>query len=241
MKKYLLFSLALSLPMVGCVYAKEGSEKQSSEYSDVTQEFKVQNFDHLLGMPGFSDQALTMHFTLYKGYVKNANFLLGRLHEILKNDQLNTPEYNEFKRRLMWEYDGMRLHELYFSNLGGKGSILDNNSPLYEALTQQFGSFEEWKKDFLATGALRGIGWAVLYRDPMTGRLVNTWVGEHDLGHMAGGTPLLIMDVWEHAYITDYGIDRKAYMDAFYNNINWPIVEERYDADLKEHARAHEE
>jgi superoxide dismutase, Fe-Mn family len=226
MKRYLILSIALS--MTGCAWANSEEEKKETQYEAATEAFEAQDFSHLLGMPGFSDKALEMHFTLYQGYVKNANFLLERLKELGHEEKLNTPEYNEFKRRLMWEYDGMRLHELYFSNLGGEGSELDANSPLHIELVGQFGSIEAWKDDFIATGALRGIGWSILYRDPLTGRLVNTWIDEHDTGHMAGGSPLLIMDVWEHAYMTDYGIDRKAYMEAFYKNINWPLVEERF-------------
>lgn len=190
--------------------------------------YKAKDFSNLLGMPGFSDYALNTHFTLYQGYVKNTNLLLSILDQYDKEGQLKSPQYQEIKRRLMWEFDGMRLHELYFSNLGGNKTAPNANSDLYNQILKDFGSFEEWKKDFIATGGLRGIGWAILYFDPVRGRLVNAWVGEHDIGHMAGGNPIVIMDVWEHAYMLDYGIDRPAYIEAFFKNIQWPVVENRF-------------
>ena len=106
--------------------------------------------------------------------------------------------------------------------------MLDKSSELYLKLSKEFGSFEAWKKNFIATGMIRGIGWVILYRDPITGRLMNTWINEHDVGHLAGGEPLLVMDVFEHAYITQYGLDRANYISAFFDNIQWAKVERRY-------------
>ncbi len=184
--------------------------------------YTAKDFSKLKGMPGFSDKALDLHFTLYQGYVKNTNDLLETLGKIAPN----TPAYAEIKRRLGWEYNGMRLHELYFGNLGGDGK-LDANSKIGKRLQEQFGSLENWQADFKASGAMRGIGWVVLYEDPTNGRLINTWINEHDVGHLAGGRPLLIMDVFEHAFIPDYGLKRAEYIEAFFKNINWPAVEAR--------------
>jgi superoxide dismutase, Fe-Mn family len=195
------------------------------------QPYAPQNFSHLLGMPGFSDSLLEMHFKLYEGYVKNANDLLAKLKAFADAGQANSYEYGALKRRLGWEFDGMRLHEFYFVNLGGNGK-LDSGSPLFIAIAAQFGSFENWKKDFIATGSMRGIGWAVLYLDPLQKRLVNTWINEHDVGHLAGGAPILIMDVFEHAYMPQYGLDRAKYIDAFFKNINWKAAESRFSQNL---------
>lgn len=164
-----------------------------------------------------------MHLKLYEGYVKNANALILKLQEM----DVGTYEYGALKRRLGWEFDGMRLHELYFGNLGGKRGI-DQKSALYRDLTLQFGSFEKWKKDFVATGMMRGIGWSVLYLDPVKGRLLNVWINEHDVGHLAGGTPILIMDVFEHAYMPQFGLDKAKYIEVFFENIRWEEVERRY-------------
>jgi superoxide dismutase, Fe-Mn family len=190
------------------------------------QLYAAQDFSKLKGMPGFSDKALDLHFTLYQGYVKNANLLLAQIQYLAAQNQTENPAYAELKRRLGWEFDGMRLHELYFGNLGGK-EPLNKDSKLMKRLEENFGSYDKWAADFKATGAMRGIGWVVLYEDPKSGRLINVWVNEHDVGHLAGGNPLLIMDVFEHAYLPDYGLKRGDYIQAFFQNISWPAVEAR--------------
>jgi Fe-Mn family superoxide dismutase len=191
-----------------------------------TKPYEAQDFSKLKGMPGFSDKLLDMHFTLYQGYVKNTNLLLEQLQQLAGQNQGGSPAYAELKRRLGWEFDGMRLHELYFGNLGGK-EPLNQDSQLMKRLKENFGSYDNWAADFKAVGAMRGIGWAILYEDPKSGRLLNVWINEHDAGHPAGGNPLLIMDVFEHAYLTDYGLKRGDYIQAFCQNINWPVVEAR--------------
>lgn len=188
--------------------------------------YEPQDFSKLKGMSGFSDKALDMHFTLYQGYVKNANLLLEQLQQITAQNQTGSPTYSELKRRLGWEFDGMRLHELYFANLGGK-EALKKDSKLMKRLVEDFGSYDNWAADFKAIGAMRGIGWVLLYEDPKNGRLINVWINEHDVGHLAGGNPLLVMDVFEHAYLPDYGLNRGEYIQAFFQNINWPAVEAR--------------
>lgn len=190
--------------------------------------YEAKNYDHLLGkVAGLDDPLLQMHFKLYQGYVKNTNDVLQRLQEMAKSGQNKTPEFGALKRILGWEFDGMLLHELYFENLGG-ASQLDQNSPLAAKIKEDFGSYDQWKEDFIATGKIRGIGWVVAYIDPKGGRLLNEWINEHDLGHLAGGTPILVMDVFEHAYITQFGLDRPKYIEVFFNNINWNTVSKRY-------------
>jgi Fe-Mn family superoxide dismutase len=120
----------------------------------------------------------------------------------------------------------MRLHEYYFENLGGSGP-LDKYGPLGKQMQCDFGSFEAWEKDFRATGAMRGIGWVVMYQDNTNGRLLNFWVNEHDAGHPAGCSPILVMDVFEHAFITDYGLKRADYISSFFKNIDWTSCESR--------------
>ncbi len=192
-----------------------------------TQPYVAQDYSHLLGMTGFTEPLLKMHFKLYEGYVKNASDLLSKLAVLSASGQAGSYEYGALKRRFGWEYDGMRLHELYFGNLGGDGN-LDSESPLFNAIAKEFGSFDSWKKDFIATGSMRGIGWAILYVDPIQGRLINTWINEHDVGHLAGGSPILIMDVFEHAYMPQFGLDRAKYIDAFFRNIDWSAPVSRY-------------
>ncbi len=188
--------------------------------------YTAKDYSRLIGMSGFSETLLKNHFTLYQGYVTNTNKLLDTLDGLLKEGKTATPEYAEMTRRFGWEFDGMRLHEYYFENLGGHGS-LDKNGAAGQKLAQAFGSYENWEKDFKAVGAMRGIGWAMLYQDPASGNLFNVWINEHDGGHLAGCKPILIMDVFEHAFMIDYGLKRADYITAFFNHVDWAAVEAR--------------
>jgi Fe-Mn family superoxide dismutase len=188
--------------------------------------YNAKDYSRLIGMAGFSDTLLKNHFTLYQGYVTNTNKLSDTLGQLLKEGKTGTPEYAEMKRRFGWEFNGMRLHEYYFENLGGKGSI-NKAGKLYKKLVDSFGSYEAWEKDFKATGAMRGIGWAVLYQDILSGNFINFWINEHDVGHPSGGMPILIMDVFEHAFMIDYGLKKADYIESFFKNIHWEEVEKR--------------
>ena len=184
------------------------------------------NFDHLLGLPGFSDNALNIHFKLYAGYVVNTN----KLTEQLDTLDSGSPQYAELKRRFGWEFNGMRLHEYYFETLTKTHSSLPSDSLLYKKITEQFGNFENWKKDFMATSMSRGIGWTILYYDKKAGRLFNAWINEHDTGHLADCKLLLDLDVFEHAFMLDYGTDKASYLKAFMEAIDWKVVEKRFDS-----------
>lgn len=188
--------------------------------------YTAKDYSGLIGMPGFSETLLKNHLTLYQGYVTNTNKVLEALAQSLRDGKTGTPEFAELKRRLGWEWNGMRLHELYFDNLGGKAP-LDAGGKLAGAIADHFGSREAWEKDFKAVGAMRGIGWAALYHDPASGRLMNFWINEHDVSHPAGCQPLLIMDVFEHAFMIDYGLKRADYIEAFFKSIDWAAVESR--------------
>ena len=186
--------------------------------------YTAQNFDTLLGLPGFSDTLLKNHFTLYQGYVTNVNRLQEELGKIPVDGKARTPVYNELKRRFGWEFNGMRLHEIHFGRMTKTSTALDENSALAKKISENFGSYENWEKDFKSTAAMRGIGWAILYYDPVVKNLFNVWVNEHDVGHLAGGTPLLALDVFEHAYMLDYGLKRADYIEAFFKVIGWQKI-----------------
>jgi Fe-Mn family superoxide dismutase len=191
-------------------------------------DYTAKEYSRLIGMAGFSEALLKNHFTLYQGYVTNTNKVLTILEQMLKEGKAATPEFAELKRRVGWEFNGMRLHEYYFDNLGGT-EPLNISGRLAKNMAESFGSVDAWEKDFRATGAMRGIGWTVLYQDPTNGRLINFWINEHDVSHPAGCMPLLVMDVFEHAFMLDYGLKRADYIEAFFKNINWKAVEVRLD------------
>jgi Fe-Mn family superoxide dismutase len=191
--------------------------------------YQAMNFEKLLGTEGFSNQLLTNHFTLYNGYVTNTNKLLEEFAELEKQGKTGTPQFAEMKRRFGWEFDGMRLHELYFGNMVKGGSAPDKGAKFSAKINEDFGSFENWEKLFKAAGAMRGIGWTILYYDSIGKQLLNTWINEHDTGHLATATPVLIMDVFEHAFMTDYGLKRADYIEAFFKAIDWSVVQKRFE------------
>ena len=189
--------------------------------------YTAKDYGKLIGMEGFSETLLKNHFTLYQGYVTNTNKLLDTLKQMLAEGKTAAPEYAELKRRLGWEFNGMRLHEYYFENLGGTSALGQERAAWSKNCAEDFGSYEAWEKDFKGTGTMRGIGWVVLYQDPATGGLINFWINEHDVAHPAGGNPLLILDVFEHAFLIDYGLKRADYIEAFFKKITWTAVEGR--------------
>jgi Fe-Mn family superoxide dismutase len=193
----------------------------------MTTSFKARSFP-LSGLAGISDKTLEMHFGLYEGYVKETNQLTEQLAELAKAGKAaKNPVYAEMNRHLGYEYGGMILHEYYFENLAPKGKGKPS-AQLTKALEDTFGSFETWKADFTAVGGTRGVGWAVLFRDPITGRMTNQWITLHEQGVPAGYSPILVMDAWEHAFLLDYKPSERAkYIEAFFSNVNWEEVGER--------------
>ena len=197
-----------------------------------TDIYKARQFN-LSGLKGISDETLEMHFKLYEGYVKETNNLTARINEFIadgKVDQEEMPAYSELTRRLGFEYNGMVLHEYYFDNLKSGGGTGDPARPseFVKVAESGFGSYEIWKADFVGIGKMRGVGWAICNQNPANGRLSNHWITLHETGNVAGFNPILVMDVWEHAFLLDYKpAERPKYIEAFFSNINWGIVEAR--------------
>src|SRR5262245_16272356 len=192
------------------------------------KQYRVKLFE-LKGLRGISDLQIETHLELYVGYVRNTNTLNEQLADLVRDGKAGTPAYSELTRRLGFEYNGMRLHELYFENLTSEWKEPGADSPLSARLARHFRSFEAWRRDFISVGSMRGVGWAILYQDPETGRLSNHWITLHEHGHPAGFRPLLVMDVWEHAFLVDYKpTERARYIEAFFANVNWPVIEARF-------------
>ena len=190
--------------------------------------YKPRDFK-LSGLDGISDKTLDAHFSLYQGYVKNTNLLNEQILEMIQKGEAagKGPIYAELTRHLGFEYGGMVLHEYYFENLFPKGKDEPSNK-LKKALAKSFGGFDQWKRAFVAVGEMRGVGWAILYQDPVTERLSNHWIALHQDGVPSGFKPVLVMDVWEHAFVLDHTPSgRSKYIEAFFSNVNWEPVNER--------------
>ncbi|HJR06095.1 MAG TPA: Fe-Mn family superoxide dismutase [Pyrinomonadaceae bacterium] len=198
---------------------------------DANNTYKPKQFD-LSGLNGISDKTLELHFKLYEGYVKETNKLTEKISEFLadgKVDQDEMPAYSELTRRLGFEYNGMVLHEYYFGNMKRQGAgDPSKDSNFLKAAETSFGSYDIWKADFVGIGKMRGVGWAMCYQNPANGRLSNHWITLHETGNVSGFTPVLVMDVWEHAFLLDYKpAERPKYIEAFFSNIDWDAVEGR--------------
>jgi superoxide dismutase, Fe-Mn family len=193
--------------------------------------YKARQFN-LSGLKGISDQTLELHFKLYEGYVKETNNLSEKIWAFIQDgkvDQEEMPAYSELTRRLGFEYNGMVLHEYYFENLkqGTGTGEPDSSSQFRKAAEASFGSYDIWKTDFQGIGKMRGVGWAICYENPANHRLSNHWISLHETGNVAGFHPVLVMDVWEHAYLLDFKTERPKYIEAFFSNIDWSAVDNR--------------
>jgi len=195
--------------------------------------YQAKSFDHLKGLSGISDGQLAEHLELYAGYVKQVNGLTKQLAEMQNEKHESGKDFGlaEATRRLAYEYDGMVLHEQYFANLKPGGAPRPSErQPCGRGLVQAYGSIERWQENFKTLGGMRGVGWVILFQDPLTGGLTNYWVSLHQDGIPARCRPLLVMDVWEHAFMRDYrASERLRYVDAFFTNIDWTTVERRFN------------
>jgi Fe-Mn family superoxide dismutase len=193
--------------------------------------YSEQKFDHLKSLEGISDDQIREHLGLYAGYVAQVNALNQELTELRGRGRASgrDHEYAELTRRLGFEYNGMILHEYYFSGLRPNAEPKPASGlTITQRLAESFGSVEQWRTDFHAIGGMRGIGWVILCQDPVTQRLSNHWITLHQVGAPVSFKPLLVLDVWEHAFMRDYKATEKGrYLEAFFRNIDWRAVDRR--------------
>jgi Fe-Mn family superoxide dismutase len=184
-------------------------------------------------LKGISTKNIEEHLKLYAGYVKNANTILEKIEEYRADSEKNAYVLGELQRRFAFEFDGMRNHEYYFGSLEGGASALSEDSLLKKAIEEEWGSWDAFLNMFKAIALTRGVGWAILYFDPHTKRLLTQWVDEQHLGHLTGLSWILGIDMWEHAFVADYQPSgKKNYVEDFFANINWGVIEENFKSAL---------
>jgi len=189
-------------------------------------EAKTFNIPELVGI---SKKQVEEHLKLYQGYIKHTNLITEKIAELEKGDADNGYMINELSRRLGFEWDGMKLHEYYFHSIEDGAKPLSPESTLGKKIAEQYGSFENWLEACAKMCLTRGIGWVVLYYESATDRLIMKWVDEHQIGHLAGLQIVMVVDVWEHAYMIDYlPSEKKDYVKSYLGNINWQIVAEEF-------------
>jgi Fe-Mn family superoxide dismutase len=178
-------------------------------------------------LDGISEETIREHVGLYQGYVKHANLIREKIDAYSSDPDNNNYAIGEMQRRLGFEFGGMRNHEYYFSQLEGGAQPLPDGT-LKDLIIAQWGSVENWRTRFDRITMTRGVGWAMLYHDPHTDQLVQTWVDEQHLGQLADLDIVLALDMWEHSYMRDYPPSRKKeYVEAFFRNLNWEVVSGR--------------
>lgn len=180
-------------------------------------------------LKGISAKNIEEHLKLYAGYVKNTNLIIEKINEYAKDAEKNTYVIGELHRRFGFEFNGMRNHEYYFRSLEGGAKMLPENSKLMLAIKKDAPNFETWLGGFKSLAMTRGVGWAVVYYDKETAQLVYTWIDEHHLGQLNGLNWILGIDIWEHAFVADYQPSgKKQYIEDFFENLNWEVVEENF-------------
>lgn len=192
--------------------------------------YTEQKFD-IPELDGISKKSIEEHVGLYAGYVKNFNAISALLPEYAKDSEKHTHALSELIRRRSFEFGGMRLHEIYFSQFEGGATPLSLDGVFAKLMGAEYHKPEYFIAMFRAIALMRGPGWALLYYDPVGRQLLTGFSGEQHVGHFATLPILLALDVWEHAFLLDYGAQGKGkYIDAFFKNLNWKVVESRYTA-----------
>jgi Fe-Mn family superoxide dismutase len=192
------------------------------------QQYNPLSFE-LPEIKGLSKRSLDEHIKLYEGYVKNANAIQMMIAELSMDADKNAYTVNELRRRFSFEFNGMRNHEIYFSQLVGGPRPLPVDSALHEMITRQFGSFDGWVAQFTSLALTRGIGWAMLSQDLALGTLIQGWVDEQHLGQLAGTKIIFALDMWEHSYVADYmPSGKKQYVTDYIAAVNWEAVSARF-------------
>lgn len=182
-----------------------------------------------LGTDSLSEDVKANHFGLYKGYVESFNKVSIAVDSIPKDDA-NNPNNSQFRRLKedeQFNLSAVKLHELYFGNIGDKRSEIRRDSTVFMRLEKDWGSFENWQLDFRACGMAAKEGWAVCYYEPFKQKYINCFVEGHNVGVPVGGIPVLVVDTWHHAWFKDYLGEKLTYLNAMLKEVNWDVVEAR--------------
>ena len=180
-------------------------------------------------LKGISAKNIEEHLKLYSGYVRFTNSVLQEIEKLSDDPEKNALVLLALNRRLGFEYNGMRNHEVYFDSLSGGANTISENGELYKSIIYLWGSFDKWLAQFKTIATTRGIGWAMLYFDRKEKRLINTWVDEQHIGQLQDCALILGLDMWEHSYVMDYmPSGKKQYIEAFFENLNWETIEENF-------------
>jgi superoxide dismutase, Fe-Mn family len=178
-------------------------------------------------LEGISARTIEEHMKLYAGYVKHVNLIEEKIQELKQDSEKNAYALAEIKRRLGFEFGGMKNHEAYFAQFEGGARVLGEGA-LLQMITTEWGSLEGFVSEVSALAMTRGVGWAMVYLDRTSKKLLTAWIDEQHLGQLPQSEIVLALDMWEHSYMLDYPpSEKKKYIEALFKNLNWEVVARR--------------
>ncbi len=188
--------------------------------------YQEKEFNSINGLEGMSEKMMKEHYKLYQGYIKKAGEIEEKLKTVDRSSANATySDLRALKLGYSFAVDAIKSHELYFEHLGGQGGA-PKDLFVEELLNKNFGSFDAWIEDMKAT-AIAARGWVWSAFDWQTNTVFN-WLGDaHDAFPIWHATPFVALDVYEHAYFIDYGVARKDYVEAFFKNLDWEVINKR--------------
>jgi len=191
--------------------------------------YEAKKFD-LPTLEGISEEQVKAHLGLYEGYVKHMNVLRAQIAELEGDKEKNAYAIMEVRRRLGFEWNGMRMHEFYFDQFEDGAQARSKESLLAKAVTEKYGSWDAFIAHLTTVAMSRGIGWSILYYDTLGKTPHVAWVGDHEVGQLGSLPVILALDMWEHAYMVDYlPSEKKQYVEVFFKNLNWSVIEKRME------------
>jgi Fe-Mn family superoxide dismutase len=183
---------------------------------------------HLIKTEGLSDATKAAHDKLYKGYVEAFNKVTTGLLAADRGDVKSAASsYRSLKTDEIYNFNAVKFHELYFSNISDVDSEIRVDSIPYMKLSRDWGTFEAWQEDFMAACMASRNGWGMVVYEPYRSVFMNITVDSHNVNIPLGCVPVIVMDMWEHAYFKDYGLDKRAYLFAMMKELNWDVIEAR--------------
>ena len=201
-------------------------------FTSKNKKYTPVDYSYLLGkVKGINDDLMKIHFKLYEGLVGATNASLEKIENTYSGGVKDLVSYNAIQKEFSFFFNGMRLHEMYFGVMCGENMDKMDES-LKKAINASFGSFALWKKNFMDTGNIPGVGFVALCRDKKNGNLMNLWINEFNIGELICVDLLLVMDMWEHAYLCEFGLDVNKYHEIFLKNVNWSVVSKYFNRSL---------
>ena len=203
-------------------------KKELYKNEDLNESFASQQKQFNINTDFLSEKNIENHKNLYKQYIEDFNEISAKLDSIDRSViNSNHDQYRSLKLDETYNMNAIYLHELFFANIGDNNSQINMDTLSYMRLNRDFGSFDNWQKDFMACALSSRCGWAITYLNTYTQSYMNCVIDLHSKDVPAGMYPVIVMDMWQHSYYKDYLKDSKTYLIAMMKQLNWNVIEDR--------------